>query len=274
MHRPSYFFIPNPVNPSSATPLARFQAVQAYQFAGERSIVSLFHVIACIAISPASILSTMDAKEKIDWIVRRLLDRYGEIEFTTSDPVEELITTILSQNTNDTNRDRAYHSLINRFGGLAGVKDAPTQEIAEAIKIGGLHNQKSIRIKEVLERIMRERGSLNISFLSDLPLDEAIAWLLSFPGVGKKTAGIVMLFSFDKPYFPVDTHIKRVSQRLGLADAKDDPHIRMNEIIPHDAALMRRLHLQLIRLGREVCHPRNPDCVNGPLHERCPVASL
>jgi endonuclease-3 len=101
-----------------------------------------------------------------------------------------------------------------------------------------------------------------------------MAWLLSFPGVGKKTAGIVMLFSFDKPYFPVDTHIKRVTQRLGLVRSKDDPHIRMNEIIPHDAALMRRLHLQLIRLGRELCHPRKPDCVDCPLRERCPVASL
>jgi len=231
-------------------------------------------LLACIPIPRASILSTMKAKEKIDWIADRLLDRYGEIEFATSDPVEGLITTILSQNTNDTNRDRAYHSLISRFGGLAGVKDASTQEIAQAIKIGGLHNQKSIRIKKVLERIMLERGSLDISFLSDLPLDEAMAWLLSFPGVGRKTAGIVMLFSFDKPYFPVDTHIKRVLQRLGLVRSKDDPHIRMNEIISHNAAFMRRLHLQLIRLGREVCHPRNPDCVGCPLRERCPVASL
>lgn len=212
----------------------------------------------------------MNSKERIDWIAQRLLDRYGEIGITRSDPVEELITTILSQNTNDTNRDRACRSLIERFGTLEGVKDAPVEEIAEAIRIGGLHNQKSIRIKNVLERIMKERGDLDISFLSDVPLDEAMAWLLSFPGVGKKTAGIVMLFSFDKPYFPVDTHIKRVSQRLGLVEPKEDPHARMNEIIPHDAALMRRLHLQLIRLGREVCHPRNPECQDCPLFERCP----
>jgi len=125
-------------------------------------------VLACIVPSSASILSLMDVEEKINWIAEQLLYRYGEIEITRSDPVEELITTILSQNTNDTNRDRAYSSLIERFGTLEAVKDAPVDEIAEAIKIGGLHNQKSIRIKNVLARIMRERGSFDISFLAFL----------------------------------------------------------------------------------------------------------
>jgi len=215
----------------------------------------------------------MNAKEKMDWIIQRLLDRYGEIEMARSDPVEELITTILSQNTNDKNRDRAYRSLIDRFGTLAAVKEATVEEIAKAIKIGGLQNQKSIRIKNVLTRIMQERGSLDISFLDDLPLDRALSWLLSFPGVGRKTAGIVMLFSFDKPYFPVDTHIRRVTQRLGVVGAKDDPHRRMNELLPPDPALMRRLHLQLIRLGREICHPRNPNCADCPLFKRCPLSA-
>ena len=215
----------------------------------------------------------MNAKKKIDWIEKRLLDRYSEVEIARSDPLEELITTILSQNTNDTNRDRAYRSLIEHFGNLKEVMDAPADEIAEAIKIGGLHNQKSTRIKNILERIARERGSLDISFLAELPLDEAMNWLLSFPGVGKKTAGIVMLFSFDKPYFPVDTHIRRVTQRLGLVGAKEDPHKQMNELLPPDSGLMRRLHLQLIRLGREACHPRNSDCANCPLSERCPLAA-
>ena len=214
----------------------------------------------------------MNAKGKIGWIAERLLDRYGEIDITASDPLEELITTILSQNTNDTNRDRAYRSLIDRFGNLTAVKDAPVGEIAEAIRIGGLHNQKSIRIKDVLERIIHERGSLDISFLADLPLDEAMNWLLSFSGVGRKTAGIVMLFSFDKPYFPVDTHIKRVTQRLGLIRSKDDPHQRMNALLSPNPTLMQQLHLHLIRLGREICHPRHPDCANCPLLEHCPSA--
>ena len=223
----------------------------------------------CIALLFASILSDMNTEEKIDWIARRLLDYYGEVEITSADPLQELITTILSQNTNDTNRDRAYRSLITRFGSFEAVKDAPAGEIAEAIRIGGLHNQKSLRIKNVLTRIMQERGTLDISFLADLTLDQAMDWLLSFPGVGRKTAGIVMLFSFDKPYFPVDTHIKRVTSRLGLIGTKDDPHKRMNALLPPDPALMRRLHLQLIRLGREVCHPRNPQCTECPLSNHC-----
>ena len=216
----------------------------------------------------------MNAKREIDWVAKRLLDRYGEVEIARSDPLEELITTILSQNTNDTNRDRAYRSLLERFGILAAVKDAPVEEIAEAIKIGGLHNQKSMRIKNVLAHIVQERGSLDISFLDDLALEQAMNWLLSFPGVGRKTAGIVMLFSFSKPYFPVDTHIRRITQRLGLVGPKEDPHKRMNELIPRDPKLMRRLHLHLIRLGREVCHPRSPDCSHCPVSEHCPVASV
>ena len=187
--------------------------------------------------------------------------------------MEELITTILSQNTNDTNRDRAYRSLIDRFGSFKAVMDAPVGEIAEAIKIGGLHNQKSLRIKNVLTRTMQERGSLDVSFLADLPLEQAMSWLLSFPGVGRKTAGIVMLFSFDRPYFPVDTHIKRVMQRLGLVEKREDPHRRMNELLPPDPAFMRQLHLHLIRLGREVCHPRKPECSSCPVSEHCAVAS-
>lgn len=225
--------------------------------------------LGCTEPSLASILSVMNAKDEINWVAKRLLDRYGEIEIAWSDPLEELITTILSQNTNDTNRDRAYRSLIDRFGDLAAVKDTPAEEIAAAIRIGGLHNQKSVRIKNVLERIAEERGSLDISFLAELPLDAAMAWLLSFPGVGRKTSGIVLLFSFDKPYFPVDTHIKRVTGRLGLVRPKADPHRRMNEIVPADPVLMRQLHLHLIRLGREACHPRNPNCADCPLAEHC-----
>ncbi len=211
----------------------------------------------------------MNANQEIDWIAGHLLNRYGKIEIMRSDSLEELISTILSQNTNDTNRDRAYASLLSHFGDLDKVRQAPAGEIAEAIQVGGLHRQKSSRIKLVLERIDRERGSLDISFLADLPLGEAMAWLLASPGVGKKTAGIVMLFSFDKPYFPVDTHIRRVTTRLGLVGERDDPHQQMNALLPPDPALMRRLHLQLIRLGRETCHPRRPECPTCPLSDHC-----
>ncbi len=211
----------------------------------------------------------MSQMDKTAWIATRLKKQYGEIVFAAHDPVDTLISTILSQNTNDTNRDRAYTTLIAHFGSLAAVKDAPVEPIAQAIRTGGLHRQKASRIKQVLTRIVDECGSLGLDFLADLPLDEAMAWLLASPGVGKKTAGIVLLFSFDKPYFPVDTHIRRVTRRLGLVACNEDPHTRMNALLPADSALMRRLHLHLIRLGREICHPRRPECSRCPLRQRC-----
>ena len=211
----------------------------------------------------------MKPEEKARWIAERLKDRYGEIALSRSDPLTTLIGTILSQNTNDANRDRAYRSLVARFGSLDKVKEASVEEIAKAIRIGGLHRQKAVRIKQILERIAQERGSLDLSFLAECSLDEAMRWLLASPGVGKKTAGIVLLFSFGKPYFPVDTHIRRVTRRLGLVGPKDDPHERMNALLPRDPMFMERLHLHLIRLGRELCHPRHPECSICPLHDGC-----
>ena len=210
---------------------------------------------------------------KARWIVTRLSACYGEIALSKRDPLETLIETILSQNTNDGNRDRAYRSLLSRYGHLAAVKEARLEEIAETIRVGGLHRQKALRIKQVLQRIEQTRGSLDLSFLGELPLDEAMAWLLASPGVGKKTAGIVMLFSFGKPYFPADTHIRRVLNRFGLVDTKKDPHDRLNAVLPKDPLFMATLHLHLIRLGREVCHPRRPDCPTCPLREGCEWAT-
>jgi len=216
----------------------------------------------------------MNPMMKARWIVTRLSACYGGIGLPKRDPVETLIKTILSQNTNDDNRDRAYRSLLNRFGGLAAVKEAKVGRIAEAIRVGGLHRQKALRIKQVLQRIEQEQGSLDLSFLNGLSLDEAMTWLLASPGVGKKTAGIVMLFSFGKPYFPIDTHIRRVLTRVGLAEPKKDPHDRLNAILPKDPTFMATLHLHLIRLGREICHPRRPDCSACPLRDGCEWASM
>lgn len=223
----------------------------------------------CTAWTPSPILVAMNPDAMIHWIAERLQDRYGEVTHSRSDPLATLIKTILSQNTNDANQGRAYASLVARFGSLDKVKEAPADQIAKAIRIGGLHRQKAARIKQILERIEQERGSLDLSFLAECSLDEAMSWLLASPGVGKKTAGIVLLFSFGKPYFPVDTHIRRVTRRLGLVGPKEDPHERMNALLPHDPMFMARLHLHLIRLGRELCHPRHPECPICPLHDGC-----
>ena len=216
----------------------------------------------------------MNPMMRARWIVSRLSACYGEISHRRTDPLETLIKTILSQNTNDANRDRAYRSLLDRFGGLAAVKEARVEEIAEAIRVGGLHRQKALRIKQVLRRIEQEQGSLDLSFLDGLSLDEAMAWLLASQGVGKKTAGIVMLFSFGKPYFPVDTHVRRVLTRLGLVEPQEDPHDRMNAMLSKDPQFMAALHLGLIRLGREVCRPRRPDCLHCPLCDGCEWAGM
>ena len=136
------------------------------------------------------------------------------------EPVAELVTTILSQHTSDVNSERAYDSLIDHFGSLEAVVEADVEEIADAVRSGGLARQKAPRIKEALNRIVEERGSLDLDFLRDLPLSEAKAWLTSLPGVGKKTAAVTLCFSFGMPAMAVDTHVYRVSKRLGLIGEK------------------------------------------------------
>jgi endonuclease-3 len=215
----------------------------------------------------------MQPREKAVWLADRLLAHYGPPDVRRPDPVESLVTTILSQNTNDANRDRAYASLLDRFGSLDAVRTARVDAIGRAIRVGGLHRQKSARIRRLLNRIHRERGALDLAFLDAWDLDAAMDWLLASPGVGRKTAGIVMLFSFGKPYFPVDTHIRRVLTRVGLIEPKGDPHEQVNELLPRDPALMSTLHLLIIRLGREICRPRRPDCPSCPIRPECDWAS-
>ncbi|HEU68168.1 MAG TPA: endonuclease III [Candidatus Acetothermia bacterium] len=183
-------------------------------------------------------------------------------------PLDLLVRTILSQNTSDRNRDHAYAELRRRFSGWEDVLAAPEGEVAQAIQGAGLHRQRARRLKEVLERLQRERGTLSLDFLSELPDKEAARWLLSLPGVGKKTAYVVLLFGFDRPFFPVDTHIARVTRRLGLVTDRGDPHDALAPLVPTGGE--RELHLHLIRLGREICRPRRPRCAACPLLDLCP----
>ncbi len=211
----------------------------------------------------------MNDVAKIIWIADRLIGSFGAPTVQPLDPIENLVLTILSQNTNDTNRDRAFESLMKRFGTFENVLAASLGDIAATIQIGGLHQQKARSIQTALNRIMSARGNLELAFLNDLPLQDALNWLLELPGVGPKTAGIVLLFSFSRPYFPADTHIRRIMSRMGLVSEKGDPHPRLNKILPSDSTLMQQLHLLAIRLGREVCHPRKPECEQCPLQSKC-----
>jgi endonuclease-3 len=210
--------------------------------------------------------------EKVDEMLERLEGHFGLPEKRQKkDPLSELIFSILSQNTTDLNRDRAYASLRSRFESWEEVMEANAAEIEEAIRVGGLAPQKSVRIKEILKEIKDERGRLDLDHLEDMKRDEALDYLTSFKGVGVKTASIVLLFSLGKPAFPVDTHIYRVSKRLGLVNEKasvETAHEIMRGLVDEDKYFP--FHILLIRLGREICKARRPLCRECPLSSLCP----
>ncbi|MEW6092824.1 MAG: endonuclease III [Chloroflexota bacterium] len=205
---------------------------------------------------------------------QRLLDFYGQPTWRNPlPPLDELVSTILSQNTNDVNRDRAFASLRQRYPTWELVRDAEANSVIEAIRAAGLANQKGPRIQQVLREITAERGSLDLGFLSNLPLEEARAWLMKFKGVGPKTAAIVLCFSLNRPAFPVDTHIYRVTGRVGLRP----PEMTVEAAHPHLEALFPpetyyAAHLNIIRLGREICAARQPACQKCPLQLLCGYA--
>jgi len=191
-----------------------------------------------------------------------LTEVYGEPLWRPHlDPISELVSTILSQNTNDVNRDRAFQSLRARFPTWEAVCEADLGEVKEAIRIAGLANHKGPAIQRALRHIWKQRGDLSLDFLKDLPVEEAKAWLVGIKGVGPKTAAIVLLCSLGLPAFPVDTHVHRVTGRLGLIGprvTREKAHVVLEELLP--AELYYAFHLNVIRHGRQVCAARNPKC--------------
>lgn len=216
----------------------------------------------------------MDMSQLAVEVQRRLLDFYGQPTWRNPlPPVDELVSTILSQNTNDINRDRAFGSLRRQFSSWEAVRDADPAAVVVAIRQAGLANQKGPRIQQVLREITSERGSLELSFLKDMPLEEARTWLKKFKGVGPKTAAIVLLFSLGRPAFPVDTHIYRVTGRIGLRPEKmtvEDAHSYLEKLFPPETYYAA--HLNIIRLGREICAARKPACGRCPLRRLCNYA--
>lgn len=213
----------------------------------------------------------MDQKEKALKVHKKLIEAYGEPTWRNPlPPVDELVSTILSQNTNDVNRDRAFDSLREKFPTWEQVRDADTDEVIEAVRVAGLANQKGPRLQNVLREITEERGSLDLSFLNDVPLEEARDWLTKFKGVGPKTAAIVLCFSLDRPAFPVDTHVYRVTGRIGLRPENisvEKAHPYLEEVFPPETYYA--VHLNIIRLGREVCVARKPNCPVCPVYDLC-----
>jgi len=208
--------------------------------------------------------------EEILDIHRQLLEEYGDRSWHPRDPVATLVSTILSQNTNDVNRDRAFKRLRERFPTWEQVRDAGQEELVDAIRSAGLAPTKAPRIQEALQRGTSRAGNITLDFLADMPLDKARAWLLDVPGIGPKTAAIVLLFALGRPAFPVDTHVHRVTRRLGLipeGTSREKAHDLLEELTPPE--IYYPFHLNLIAHGRAICHARGPECDRCLLSDQC-----
>ena len=205
-----------------------------------------------------------------------LATEMGEVEHRPKlDGTSELVWTILSQHTSDLNAGRAYASLRERFASWEHVVDAPTSTLVDVIRHGGLAQQKAPRIQEVLRSLKERTGDFDISFLAEMPLDEAKAWLQTLPGVGPKTTGVVLSFALGMPAMAVDTHIHRVSGRLALIGPKvtaDEAHDILERSISSDRVFS--FHVYLITHGRRVCKAQRPLCNACALAERCPSRAL
>jgi len=210
----------------------------------------------------------------IEEVIELLEQEYGPTEWRPdTDPIDELMGTILSQNTSDANSGRAFASLKASFDSWEAIASASIEEIARAIEVGGLHRIKAARIKQVLQQIEREQGQISLDSLRSLSMAEAQDYLLHLPGVGRKTASCVLLFSLGKPSLPVDTHVFRVAKRLGLIDSgasiEKAPGLLQAQLPP---SKIYQFHIHMIEHGRRVCHARRPSCCRCILRGICPSA--
>jgi endonuclease III len=207
-------------------------------------------------------------------ILGRLRKRYGDLAPPrAADPLDELILTVLSQHTSDGNATRAFADLRAAFPGWAEVVSAPTARVADAIRSGGLADSKAPRIQEILRQVLDREGAYDLSSLRELSDSQARAYLTSLPGVGPKTAAVVLSFALGRDTIPVDTHVHRVSSRLGLVPAKttaENADRLLHDLVPD--GLRTPLHVALIRLGRETCKAGVPRCRQCPLLDLCPTA--
>jgi endonuclease-3 len=187
------------------------------------------------------------------------------------DGLGELVLTVLSQSTNDRNRDVAFLRLRDRFESWEAVRDAPVDDVEAAIRPGGISKVKSVRIQEMLRAIGEGGRDLDLGRLAGAPVEEARAELCALPGVGRKTAACVLLFAYGRRDVPVDTHVSRVGTRLHLLErgaSFDLLHVQMLALTPPGAEL--ELHVNLLRHGRRLCHARRPECRACPLRRMCP----
>ena len=229
--------------------------------------------------SPATgraIAPTPPKAARIREMVSRLERRFGPLEPPRRwDPMEELILTVLSQNTSDVNSERAFEAMRRRWPTWEALATASESELADVIRPGGLANTKAPRILAILHRIHERDGSFDLSWMNDASDREVTDYLLSLPGVGPKTAACVLAFALGRDAIPVDTHVFRVAKRLGFFGERTDAaaaHRLMEQAVP--PKLRVPIHVGLIRLGREICKPARPHCEECPLADLCPTAPL
>lgn len=224
--------------------------------------------------APAGVAGTAAGAPSPEAVLELLRPVYGEMYWRPHhDPVSELILTILSQHTNDTLSGKAFARMLAVFPDWQAIADAPESELIEAIREGGLARQKAPRIRAVLRRVREEHGAFDLGFLGDLPLEEARTWLQTLPGVGPKTAACVLMFALGRPALPVDTHVYRVSGRLGLIGprvSEAQAHALLERAVPPEDTYA--FHVALIKHGRHVCTARAPRCAACPLAGICPSA--
>ncbi|MBK8026981.1 MAG: endonuclease III [Chloroflexi bacterium] len=203
-----------------------------------------------------------------------LLATYGErpLKPPRREPMVELIMTILSQRTTAANEKLAFTRMWERYGSWEAIRDADLVELTERITPSNFAEAKAPNIKATLAKIIAERGEANIDFLDDLPVEDGLSWLLSLPGVGIKTASLVLLFNFSKPIMPVDTHVHRVSLRTGLLAPKtsaEKAHILLLEILPSDPHILFNFHVTCLRHGQKICTWNAPKCPQCPIKHLC-----
>ncbi|CAN5582435.1 endonuclease III [soil metagenome] len=206
-------------------------------------------------------------------VYRRLLEMHGERALEPRrEPMHELVSTMLSHRTTQRNEELAFERMWERFDSWEAIRDAPVAELAEAIAPANFAEVKAPNIKRALARILSERGEAEIDFLADLPAEEGLRWLMALPGVGIKTASLVLLFCFSKAVLPVDSHVHRVSQRLGLIGPKlnsTTAHGPLLALLPGDPHVLYNFHIATLRHGQKICVWGTPRCGKCLLTDLC-----
>ncbi|WP_202901926.1 endonuclease III domain-containing protein [Thermogemmatispora carboxidivorans] len=209
---------------------------------------------------------------RVQEITRRLVEHYGEPDWSSKDPLSQLVDVLLSHRTRDEQTAAAYASLRQQFGSWAAVRDAPTAAVEQAIAVVNWPEVKAPRLQAILRQITAERGVLNLDFLCSLPVQESLAWLSRFEGVGPKTAACVLLFSCRLPVLPVDTHVHRISIRLGLIPPRLTPEQAqpvLQALLPSDARTIYNFHKGLVWHGQRRCFFQRPRCDQCFLRDLC-----